>query len=150
MSYDIELVDPVTGQVLLTDAPHEIHGGTYEVAVDPNDPSDKSKWRPATRRMHLNVTYNYSAIFHRVIDKRIVDKKEANYSRDVGDEVGGIRVIYGLTGAESIPYLKKAIDRLGDDVDEDYWKATEGNAKRALCGLLAFALLRPDGVWEGD
>nr|DAE13757.1 MAG TPA: hypothetical protein [Siphoviridae sp. ctQqU1] len=45
----------------------------------------------------------------------------------------------------------KAISALGDDVDDsDYWRATEGNAKRALCGLLAFAKMRPDGVWDGD
>lgn len=64
---------------------------------------------------------------------------------------GGMRSIYGKTGAESIPMLEKAISALGDDVDDnDYWNATEGNAKRALCGLLAFAKIRPDGVWDGD
>jgi hypothetical protein len=46
--------------------------------------------------------------------------------------------------------LKAAMEQLGDDVDPDYWKATEGNAKRALAQLLAFAQLRPDGVWDGD
>ena len=47
--------------------------------------------------------------------------------------------------------LEKAISALGDDVDDgDYWHATEGNAKRALYGLLAFAKMRPDGVWDGD
>lgn len=55
-----------------------------------------------------------------------------------------------MTGAESIPVLQKAIAALSDDVNPDYWEPTEGNAKRALCGLLAFAQLRPDGVWEGD
>ena len=55
-----------------------------------------------------------------------------------------------MTGAESIPVLKSAIDALGDDVSTDYWEATEGNAKRALCQLLAFAQMRPDGVWDGD
>ena len=34
--------------------------------------------------------------------------------------------------------------------DPDYWKATEGNAKRALCQLRALAQLRPDGVFDGD
>lgn len=63
----------------------------------------------------------------------------------------GIRCIYGKTGAESIPMLEKAISALGDDVDDrDYWHGTEGNAKRALYGLLAFAKMRPDGVWDGD
>ena len=45
----------------------------------------------------------------------------------------------------------KAIAALGDDADDsDYWNATEGNAKRALYGLLAFAKIRPDGMWDGD
>lgn len=49
---------------------------------------------------------------------------------------------------KQIEPLKKIIASLKDDADEDYWKATEGNAKRALCGLLMFAQLRPDGVWS--
>lgn len=82
-----------------------------------------------------NITYNYGKLFRR------------------DDVLGtrGIRSIYGKTGAESIPILEKAISALGDDVDDsDYWHATEGNAKRALYGLLAFAKMRPDGVWDGD
>lgn len=55
-----------------------------------------------------------------------------------------------MTGAESIPILKKAIEVLADDVDPDYWKATEGNAKKSLCQLLSMAQLRPDGIWDGD
>lgn len=85
-----------------------------------------------TTELWLNITYNYGGHFRRVL----------------GDE--GIRSIYGMTGAESIPVLKAAIAQLGDDVSTDYWEDTEGNAKRALCGLLAFAQMRPDGVWEGD
>ena len=82
-----------------------------------------------TRFMELNVTYNYGSIIRSVIDD-------------------GIPGLNGKTGAETIPILRAAIDRLGDDVDPDYWQPTEGNAKRALCGLLAFAEMRPDGVWE--
>ena len=55
-----------------------------------------------------------------------------------------------MTGAESIPVLEKAIAPLGDDVDDDYWKSTEGNAKQALLQLVALAKMRPDGVWNGD
>lgn len=80
----------------------------------------------------LNVTYNYAKHYRRVMGEK------------------GIRTIYGMTGAESIPVLKAAIDGLGDDVDPDYWESTEGNAKRALCNLLALAQMRPDGVWDGD
>ena len=84
-----------------------------------------------TKEASLNISYNYSQILHRVID-------------------GGIRGLFGKTGAESSVILKAAIAQLGDDTDADYWKATEGNVKKALCHVLALAQLRPDGVWAGD
>ena len=62
----------------------------------------------------------------------------------------GIRAIYGMTGAESIPILEKAAAALGDDIDPDYWTPTEGNAKRPLLQLIAMARMRPDGIWDGD
>jgi hypothetical protein len=46
--------------------------------------------------------------------------------------------------------LQNAINVLGDDVCDNYWEPTEGNAKRALVQLLALAQMRPDGVWAGD
>jgi hypothetical protein len=81
----------------------------------------------------LNITYNYAPHYY----KTICAEK-------------GIRAIYGKTGAESIAILKSAIEQLGDDMHDDYWQATEGNAKRALTQLLALAQMRPDGVWQGD
>lgn len=118
MSYDIDLCDPVSGDVLQGET-HQIKGGTYCLG--------------GSTELHLNVTYNYVHHFRKALDSE-----------------KGIRVIYGMTGAESIPVLKKAISSLADDVSDDYWEATEGNARRALCGLLAFATMRPDGVWNGD
>jgi len=79
----------------------------------------------------INITYNYGKHYD-----------------VIGPE--GIRTIYGMTGAESMPVLEMAIASLGDDVDDDYWKPTEGNAKRALQQCLALARMRPDGVWQGD
>jgi hypothetical protein len=79
----------------------------------------------------LNVTYNYYKHF-----------------QSLGPE--GIRTIYGMTGAESIPILQATADGLKDDVDDDYWQPTEGNAKLALLQLIALAKLRPDGIWKGD
>lgn len=117
MSYDIYLNDPITGDTIQLDEPHQMKGGTYAIG--------------GTYDAELNVTYNYSQHFYRVLD-------------------GGIRSIYGKTGAESIPILQAAADQLGDDVDDDYWKATEGNAKAALLQLIALAKMRPDGVWQGD
>lgn len=118
MSYDIDLVDPVTKKVLELDTPHHMRGGTYAVG--------------GTIEASLNVTYNYSK----------------HYSRVIGEK--GIRTIYEKTAVESIPLLESAISQLGDDVSEDYWEPTEGNAKRALIQLLALAKMRPDGVWNGD
>ena len=86
-----------------------------------------------TTECKLNVTYNYGVFFRKVLDPE-----------------KGIRSLYGMSGAESIPVLKEAISKLGDDVDPDYWKPTEGNAKQALYGLLALAQMRPDGIWDGD
>ena len=85
-----------------------------------------------TTEAWLNITYNYGKIFYEKLGEK------------------GIRAIYGMSGADSIPILQKAIDELKDDVDNDYWKATEGNAKRSLIQLLTLAKLRPDGIWDGD
>lgn len=85
-----------------------------------------------TREAWLNITYNYAPHFCRLLGEK------------------GIRSIYGRTGAATLPELLQAAEQLRDDVDADYWKATEGNAKSALLQLAALAALRPDGVWDGD
>lgn len=118
MSYDIELCDPVTGDVLRLDQPHHMRGGTYAIG--------------GTDQARLNVTYNYGVAFRRVLG------------------VGGIRSIYGKSGAESIPLIEAGMAQLGDDAVDDYWAPTEGNAKRAMSQLIALAKMRPDGVWKGD
>lgn len=118
MSYDIDLIDPITKKVIQLDAPHQMKGGTYAIG--------------GTCDASLNVTYNYSPHYYRLMGEK------------------GIRSLYGLTGAQSLPILQAAIDQLDDDVDDDYWQATEGNAKRALAQLKALAEMRPDGIWSGD
>ena len=80
----------------------------------------------------LNITYNYSTIFYKLFPEK------------------GIRILYGMTGADSISLLTEAISKLSDDISEDYWKCTEGNVKKVLYQLVSFAKLRPDGVWNGD
>ena len=118
MSYNINLCDSVSGEVLVLAAPHHMRGGTYQIGGCPE--------------AHLNVTYNYYPHYRKVLGPT------------------GVRGIYGLTGAESIPVLQAGIEQLGDDVGDNYWTATEGNARRALAQLLALARMRPDGVWAGD
>jgi hypothetical protein len=78
----------------------------------------------------LNITFNYSSIFEKVLE-------------------GGIRSIDGKCVVETIPTLAFAIGQLADDNEPDYWKATEGNARRALLGLLALAIRsRVLGTWK--
>jgi len=92
-----------------------------------------------TRDAWLYVTYNYAGTFHRVI----------------GGE--GLRSLDGGCVRDSLPVLDKAISALGDaQPDDDYWKATDGNAKEALVKLNALADLAlrafPDErlTWEID
>jgi len=118
MGYAIYLQEPLTGERVYFDEPHQIKGGTFAIG--------------GTSEAWLSVTYNYSD----------------HYCRVFGEE--GIRTIYGMTGAEALPVIEEAASKLGDDVDEDYWKSTEGNAKKALLQLKAFAQMRPDAIFQGD
>jgi hypothetical protein len=85
-----------------------------------------------TTRLELNITYNYSKYYYKYFGEK------------------GIRTLYGMTGAESIPILQEVIEKLNNDTTNDYWEGTEGNAKQALLQLLALAKMRPDGIWDGD
>lgn len=120
MSYNISLIDPVTKETLELSEEHFMYGGTYAIG--------------GTRELRLNVTYNYSSFYYR---PDVLGKK-------------GIRTIYGMTGAESILLLEKAASALSDDVNQDYWEPTEGNAKRPLLQLAVMAKMRPNGIWDGD
>ncbi len=133
MSYDLSLCDRVSGEVLQLDAPHQMRGGTYAMH--------------GTRDASLNVTYNYSEHFYRIFPERPWRDGDSDHDKPT---VGGIRSIYGMTGAESLPVLWAALSQLGEDFTENYWDATEGNAKRSLLMLHALATLRPDGIWRGD
>jgi hypothetical protein len=137
MSYDLYLVDPVTQETLTLAEPHFMRGGTYAVGGDTH--------------AHLNITYNYAKHFCRVFEELPAPRPLApRWLHEQDEPVGGIRTLYGLSGAESLPLLDQAIALLGDDVSDNYWEATEGNAKRALMQLRALATMRPDGVWDGD
>lgn len=84
-----------------------------------------------TCELWFNITCNYSEILYKVLPD-------------------GVLGLQDISAADSIPILEQAITKLGDDVDSNYWVATEGNVKRALYGLLALAKLRPDGMWKVD
>ena len=140
MSYDIYLTDSVTREPIELEEAHYMRGGTYPLS--------------GTTEAWLNITYNYADWYYRpgVFGETYEDSK-------------GIRTIYGMTGAESIPVLKRAIEALEsttEDISEEdrrnckrqgctgYWIPTRANAIRPLYQLLALAQMRPDGIWEGD
>lgn len=140
MSYDISLCDPVTHETMEVGTPHQITGGTYAIG--------------GTKELWLNITYNYDRWYYK---DGVFPKKDG--------EVQGIRTIYGMSGAESIPVLKNAIEvleSLTEEISDEerkeceeqgttgYWMPTRENAIRPLYSLLAFAQMRPDGIWCGD
>ena len=128
MSYDLQLNEPGTDSPCALDAPHQMKGGTYAVG--------------GTDLARLSITYNYATLLRKVLPKRVNSHAEF---------VGGIRSLYGRTGAESISVLLESMAMLADEPPSaDYWEATEGNVRRALGCCLALARMRPDGVWEGD
>lgn len=140
MSYDITLNEPVSKKPIEFESKHLVFGGTYAVG--------------GTSEAWLNITYNYADWYY----------MDGVFPEIEGDN-RGIRTIYGMTGAESIPILKNAIavlENCDEEISEEerkkceehgvtgYWMPTRENAIRPLYGLLAFAQLRPDGVWDGD
>ena len=86
-----------------------------------------------SNKLHINITYNYAEHFEKAFNNK-----------------EGIRSIYGKSGAESIPFIKEAISKLGDDVTDNYWDSTEGNTKEALLNILLLAKMAPNGEWSGD
>lgn len=81
----------------------------------------------------MNITYNYALHFRKFL----------------GD--GGIRSLYGKPASDVIAITDKAIAAMTGEPDDDYWAATEGNAKAALMSLRELAMIcPPDAVLDGD
>ena len=123
MSYDLRIIDR-KGDTVTIPSPHNITGGMYQLG--------------GSRELWLNITCNYAPIFRKVFEKYRTENKR------------GIRVLEGVSVKESKPMLREAISQLGDDVNDNYWDATEGNVKKSLENLLKLADLCPDGdyIWE--
>ena len=140
MSYDIYLIDRVTKETVHFDTPHQMTGGIYAVG--------------GTTKAWLNITYDYAQWYC----------KDGVFPNN-GEDRKGIRSIYGLSGADSIPVLEHAIktlESMTEDLTEKeiqehkdggaggYWTPTRANAIRPLYQLLAMAKMRPDAEWDGD
>ena len=90
MSYDISLMDPVTNRVAEVPG-HLMIGGTYAADYHP----ETGTFTPALNtNAELNITYNYSHYYYETY-------------KDLG-----IRVIYGITGLDSLPMLEKIAENI--------------------------------------
>lgn len=146
MSYDINIVDPSTGETIETADPHHIAGGTYQLG--------------GTTKLWLNITYNYSPFFYRA-----ETLGESTAENEI-IESNGMYSLEDLTIPEARERVLRAINALRDeDIDNhgnayqpietfdggmlhaaSYWAPTERNARRALKNLLAILLLAPDNA----
>ena len=81
----------------------------------------------------LNITYNYSG--HWVDTLPTTPEK-------------GLRWLDGMQAIDAIPYLEKAVKKLGTKKDKNYWKPTPGNAGYALNILLTWALVSPGAIFN--
>jgi hypothetical protein len=82
-----------------------------------------------TRSLEFNITFNYASHFVKAFAHE-----------------DGIKILNGMLCIKAIPLIVRAMRRLGDDTTSNYWDSTEGNAKKALDGLLHIAALGFDGV----
>ena len=92
-----------------------------------------------TTEAWLNVTYNYGRIFRRLL----------------GEE--GIRVIYGMNIKDARSILANAAASLGNaEPDADYWKACDGNVRKAILSLIELTdralsdYPNDEMFWDGD
>ena len=158
MSYDIYLNDPVTGETIELDAPHQMTGGTYAIG--------------GTTEAHLNVTYNYAELLYEHLDNEkgirwlygqpaadTIPRLEASEldiaalpdqdkpTQNTLDQYAKYVEICDKHEAEG---LMTDITRQGPPDPDSYWCSTPANVRRALKQIIALAKMRPDGVWAGD
>lgn len=92
---------------------HQFQGGTYAVG--------------GTEEASLNITYNYYRFFREFID---------------GED--GIKSLEGKTAREASQILLRATQAMPvEPPDDDYWKPTVGNARKALLDLMLLSLMVP-------
>ena len=111
MSYDVSLRYPVSGDILLFDEPHQMSGGNYCVG--------------GTREAWLNITYNYARWYY----------KDGVFPNN-GEDRSGIRSIYRMSGAESIPVLENAIKTLESMIEDLSEKEIREHEKNGFSQLL--------------
>lgn len=123
MSYDIVFLKNGNICILPFQTPR---GGTYCI-------------NPEYNEAKLNMTYNYYGV---MVKYGIGVYRHDNDPKD-------LFVLEEHTAGEIAAKLAEVIPKMGDDVDEDYWKPTEGNVRKALTNLLMIAVnVPPDAKCE--
>lgn len=81
----------------------------------------------------FNITYNYSKFYYERFGEL------------------GIRHLYGKTAKEVELEIAKVVPHMDLKTTENYWDATEGNARAALIGLMFIAQQVPsESILRGD
>ena len=83
-----------------------------------------------TMAAEISVTGNYDPIYQQVTGKSLR------------------KMLDGLLAWVTVHSLTKAVTACGTLKDDDYWKATPGNAGAIAALLLDWARLHPNAIWE--
>ena len=125
MSYGISIVNPKSGETMMTSEPHTFVGGTYS-------PNSKELW--------MNITFNYYPFFNR-----------ENVFGDGGiKNLNGLQVSDAIPLVHKAVHNLREEDlnadgSLYDGDADDYWAPTERNARKSLEVLLGLLILSPAG-----
>lgn len=112
-------IDLVNKDGEMVQVPSFQEGGTYLITDEPLQDAS------------LNITWNYSQYYYHLIDTE-----------------KGIKWLHEKQAKDTIRILEFAVDMLGTDQDEDYWKTTKGNAGYALAILLKWANMHEEAYWR--
>ena len=118
MSWDVEIYRD--GNIVVLPEKHNITGGTYVLG--------------GTREANLNITYNYSQFYNNSLIMA--------YNNNIG-----LKCLDGVSVRVGIDLVAHAVRMLEGAPSDNYWDATEGNAKAALGDLLKlFSLCSNDDI----
>ena len=84
-------------------------------------------------RAELNITYNYSPFYYQHLDEK-----------------EGLRWLNDKKAKDCLKKLEYAVQALGIERSNDYWKPTAGNAGYALSIIAAWAVENPNAIFTVD
>lgn len=76
-----------------------------------------------TNEAWVNITYNYGGHLRKALGP------------------DGLMGLNRMPVGQALTLISQGLGLLGDDIDDDYWKPTEGNAKLALIDLGSLCML---------